>query len=134
MDEKKVFDVSCFMLMEATGDSEADSGLNLESDINALAEDDAQSCCCDVLDYGSTVEFGDDLGHAHGEDCHVDDDMEEGIHNLDWSDDDDDDVVLSRIAKAEGQHRKSKVCVDSAMALKNEMEKSRLFWEACLAS
>ncbi|GFZ13692.1 hypothetical protein Acr_23g0020770 [Actinidia rufa] len=138
MDEKNVVDMSSFMLFEATGDSEADSELNMAdvkpydhmdvvADDDDHDDDDSESCSCDLLDCGPIVEldeFDDEnLAHAHDEDHHVYGD----------DDDDDDEVMMSSMVK-DGQHKKSKGCGDSAMELMSEMEKSRLFWETCLAS
>ncbi|XP_057507845.1 uncharacterized protein LOC130790823 [Actinidia eriantha] len=131
MDEKKVVDVSSFMLFEATGDSEANSELNMDVDVVTDEEDeeDAESCSCDnLLDRGPIAEleeFDDEnLAHAH-EEVHpvIDDD----------DDSDDDEVMMSSMVK-DRQHKKSKGCVESAMELMSEMEKSKLFWETCLAS
>ncbi|CAL5425330.1 unnamed protein product [Camellia sinensis] len=142
MDEKKEFvDLSSMMLFEATGDSETISELNIvavDAELMDAAEDDALSCSCDDLMNCELGKF-DDLGHTHDEVYHVADhggDEEEDI-DQDWTDggddEDDDEVVMSSTAKAR-EHKKLRVCVDSAMELMNEMEKSRLFWEACLAS
>lgn len=146
MDEMNVVDVSSFMLLEATGDSEVDSELNMDVAADHGADDDddddAQSCSCDLLDYCGPEFDYDHLGHAHDQDLHFDhddhfdDDEDEGeVIDQDWThddnDDDDDQVGLSSTAKA-GLHKKSSV--DSNMELMNEMEKNRLFWEACLAS
>ncbi|CAL5357561.1 unnamed protein product [Camellia sinensis] len=138
MDEMNVVDVSSFMLLEATGDSEVDSELNMDVAADHDADDDdddAQSCSCDLLDYCGPEFDYDHLGNAHDQDLHFDDDDDEGeVIDQDWTDDDNDDddqVGLSSTAKA-GLHKKSSV--DSNMELMNEMEKNRLFWEACLAS
>ncbi|THG15854.1 hypothetical protein TEA_023877 [Camellia sinensis var. sinensis] len=134
-----------FMLLQKSafyrGDSETISELNIvavDAELMDAAEDDALSCSCDDLMNCELGKF-DDLGHTHDEVYHVADhggEEEEDI-DQDWTDggddEDDDEVVMSSSAKAR-EHKKLRVCVDSAMELMNEMEKSRLFWEACLAS
>ncbi|KAI7983563.1 RNA-binding protein BRN1 [Camellia lanceoleosa] len=134
-----------FMLLQKSafyrGDSEAISELNIaavDAELMGAAEDDALSCSCDDLMDCELGKF-DDLGHTHDEVYHVADhgDEEDEDIDQDWTDggddEDDDEVVMSSTAKAR-EHKKLRVCVDSAMELMNEMEKSRLFWEACLAS
>lgn len=49
MEFKSQVDVSAFILVESSGDSEEDyddSAISIDCDSFALAEDDAESCCC----------------------------------------------------------------------------------------
>ncbi|GFZ19512.1 hypothetical protein Acr_28g0002170 [Actinidia rufa] len=138
MDEVVKHGVSSFMFFEVTGDSEASFEPNEEAYEMDVAEDDAQSCCCDLMDF-------DDVGHTHDEDYHVDNDddnddeaeeeeeeVEEEEEDQDWSGG---EVVVTS-GTGGGQCKKRRVCVDSnsTMESMNEMEKSRIFWEACLES
>ncbi|KAL6978447.1 hypothetical protein U1Q18_020115 [Sarracenia purpurea var. burkii] len=126
------------MLFEATGDSEADAVPNMATvyayEMNVPADDgyddddddddDAESCSYDLLDHGrihaelrefDDGDHADDTGYVH--------------------DDDDDDEVVRRSTANAGQPKKSRMCVDSTMEpVSDEREKSRIFWEACLAS
>ncbi|KAG5514337.1 hypothetical protein RHGRI_035676 [Rhododendron griersonianum] len=128
MEGKKAVDVFSWLLFECTGDSEDIFELNVASSEDAKTDveedDDAHSCCCDFMVF-------DDLGDAHGEFYHADDDDDY------YYDDDDDEEEVSSRGKGR-QRKKPRLSVDSiptTMVLMNdEMEKSRLFWEACLAS
>ncbi|WJX85011.1 hypothetical protein P8452_67523 [Trifolium repens] len=118
--------IPSYMLIEATGDSEVDSN---DPNINGFGsadddDDDAQSCCHD-----NAAEF---------KACES------------WNDDDDDDVEKNK--KGDVNVYGSSYCEDDEMQEQNnyksyvsddssdkefvddEMEKNRLFWEACLAS
>jgi hypothetical protein len=114
-----------YMLIEATGDSEVDSNdPNIDGFGSADDDDDAQSCCHD-----NAAEF---------KACES------------WNDDDDDDVEKNK--KGDVNVYGSSYCEDDEMQEQNnyksyvsddssdkefvddEMEKNRLFWEACLAS
>ncbi|MED6220306.1 hypothetical protein PIB30_043664 [Stylosanthes scabra] len=136
-------DFSSYILFEASGDSE-------EPDF------DHNNMVCEVSRVGSSyVHHGDH--HHHGDDAHYDDDDALSC-SCDRSDDDDDDAC--NVAEAnwdhdddeeeeedvvygtsyceeddevvqEQQHPKS---FDSNQESLDEMEKNRLFWEACLAS
>ncbi|GMI76062.1 hypothetical protein like AT3G62990 [Hibiscus trionum] len=150
-----VVDVSSFLLFEATGDSE--SGCNSDpaiADTNGEHhdgngdcgyDDDAESCSCDTVS-GSlpgvreTVSLENKFVNVGG-DVDVDDDG-----------DDDDGVVEQREAQlykkccrddqrvngafvvAKENKPSSAVSVENSNESMNEMEKNRLFWEACLAS
>ncbi|KAH7862368.1 hypothetical protein Vadar_003811 [Vaccinium darrowii] len=175
MDEKNVVDVSSFMLFEATGDSEADSELNMASvdasygrdvepdygdhddDDDDEDDDDAESCSYNWLESKPIFELRDPRGQRDHNGDDDDDDDEKSANDQDWAnvdddrgnshdgqehhhvddgdddDDDDDEVVMKSTAKTR-QHKKPRLCADSTMGLMNEMEKSRLFWEACFAS
>ncbi|XVF72523.1 hypothetical protein PTKIN_Ptkin12aG0128100 [Pterospermum kingtungense] len=144
----KVVDVSSFLLFEATGDSEAGccfdpalSAINPAED--HVDDDDAESCSFDAtsddllpagvfrelnsLEYKRANVVGDDdLIHEDEEDGEVVDQQE--VHNL-YKKCRDDQRFINGVAAKE--KKSSAVSVDSSMS---EMEKNRLFWEACLAS
>uniref|UniRef100_A0A5B6YUN0 Uncharacterized protein n=1 Tax=Davidia involucrata TaxID=16924 RepID=A0A5B6YUN0_DAVIN len=154
MDLRNVVDVSSFLHCEATGDSEADSDLNMgavSTDMD-VAEDDAQSCSCDLSDCARVIEFdhfddddGDDLEYVHDDDDDDDDyddddeEEEEEVINQYWAGDD--KVAppskapgLVTCTAAAGQRKKSRGCIDPTKELMNEMDRNKLFWETCLAS
>lgn len=122
-------DVSPFLLFEASGDSEAAAEVVSDVPISvAMAEDDAESCSCDSADISSAAELiingGDDDDHGDkAYHSHVDDHEEE---------EEDGSSVYQRW----GHQLKSTVSVDSTKEFErlNEVEKSKLFWETCLAS
>ncbi|TKY61841.1 hypothetical protein E2542_SST11694 [Spatholobus suberectus] len=128
MDKKNPFDVSSsYVLLEATGDSEADCNPPTMGEHGyevGRADDDAQSCSYDSSETCNAAEVN-------------------GYESLN-NDDDDDDVEDEKKAETHGtsycdddemqQHQKSWVSDDSGQELVDEMEKNKLFWEACLAS
>ncbi|XAR61271.1 hypothetical protein NMG60_11034919 [Bertholletia excelsa] len=113
MDEKEVVNWSSLFLLETTGDSDAITKL-YEADLD-VADEDAESCSSGVQDYGYV---SDDIGQVHDEDSCIDDN-----ENDEKEEEEEEEGVLS-----------SNLCVDSSMESMSETEKSRLFWEACLAS
>lgn len=126
-------DVSPFLLFEASGDSEIASEVVSDVPISvAMAEDDAESCSCDSADISSADELimnGDD-DDDHGDKAyhsHVDD-LEEG--------EEEEGGGGSSVYQRWGHQLKSTVSVDSTKEFErlNEVEKSKLFWETCLAS
>ncbi|CAK7348226.1 unnamed protein product [Dovyalis caffra] len=142
---RKSVDVSSFLLVEATGDSEVDSDANMASIdlVDDADDDDAESCCCDSSDHSCASDFINGARsevEAYNVNCHVVDD----------ADDDDDDDEEEEEEQEKGVHvyqswvehghvglpmkQKSCVSADSAKESLNEQEKNRLFWEACLAS
>ncbi|KAI8522776.1 hypothetical protein RHMOL_Rhmol13G0022800 [Rhododendron molle] len=128
MEGKKAVDVFSWLLFECTGDSEDIFELNVASEgaeTDVEEDDDAHSRCCDFMVF-------DDLGDAHDEFYHVDE-----ADDDDYDDDEEEEEEVSSRGKAR-QRKKPRLSVDSistTMVLMNdEMEKSRLFWEACLAS
>lgn len=121
-------DVSPFLLFEDSGDSEAAS--EVVSDV-PMAEDDAESCSWDSAD----VSRADEL-------IVIDDDEDEddcGVREYrSYSDDheEEEEEVMSSDYQRWGHQLKSTVSVDSTKEFEmlNEVEKSKLFWETCLAS
>lgn len=136
-------DVSSFFLFEATGDSQDNCDPAAEGDVGhvdiAMADDDAESCSYDLSDVPRDNEF---------DDC---DPQPFVLH--DSSDDEDDDGghdEEEEVEEEEGHsyqtwnsehnwnptgHQKSGASVDSRKdQLMTEAEKSRRFWESCLAS
>ncbi|KAF8006573.1 hypothetical protein BT93_K0775 [Corymbia citriodora subsp. variegata] len=123
--QRKVVDASSFFLFEDSGDSEVD-GRDPGHEEVPMEEDDAESCSYDSSDWANA---GDDVvvGECDVDvatwlrDGHEEDEYESG-------DEQDSHVQLP------GVEYKSCVSVESTNELMNEREKSKLFWEACLAS
>lgn len=133
MGTKNVVDLSSFFLVEATGDSEVDFDPNLA--IIDLADDDAESCSCDVSEDSCVG----DLNGCEVEGCaNVVDDQEEEQEQEQEKEKEKEEIHVYH--SWTGEHtettakQKSCVSVDSTNESMNEMEKNRLFWEACLAS
>ncbi|XP_030532573.2 uncharacterized protein LOC115742431 [Rhodamnia argentea] len=118
-------DASSFFLFEATGDSEVDGGHEEEV---PMEEDDAASCSCDSS--GWTGAGGGGVGVGG---CDVAAWLGDGREE-DEEDEELDDEQNSRAHQLPGAEYKSRVSVESTGELMNEMERSKLFWEACLAS
>ncbi|PRQ26242.1 hypothetical protein RchiOBHm_Chr6g0292431 [Rosa chinensis] len=122
-------DVSPFLLFEDSGDSEAAAEVVFDV---PLAEDDAESCSYDSADISSADELivnGEDDEDDHGVReyrSYVDDHEEE----------EEEEEVMSSVYQRCGHQLKSTVSVDSTKEFEmlNEVEKSKLFWETCLAS
>ncbi|XVF21873.1 hypothetical protein REPUB_Repub12eG0127000 [Reevesia pubescens] len=147
--KSKIVDVSSFLLFEATGDSEAGyfdpamSDFINHADNNDDDDDDAESCSCDTTtsDFllpgvGNQLNYGlEDKANVDGDDHHEDEEdgevveQQKEIHLYEKCRDD------QRINGGVANEKKSSsaVSVDSTKTM-NEMEKNRLFWEACLAS
>ncbi|XP_044504036.1 uncharacterized protein LOC123224446 [Mangifera indica] len=123
MDVKNVFDVSSYIFVEATGDSEADVVVDPNTTTTVYHKnDDAESCNHNFsgFPFVSYIHNGFQVQAVH-----VDDEVEEGeeVHSYKtWSN--------------QGQNslpgdKKSK---DSSEKGMSEIEKNKLFWETCLAS
>ncbi|CAK9175883.1 unnamed protein product [Ilex paraguariensis] len=150
MARRNVFDVCPFLLFEVTGDSEVDSDLNMvgtiiEEDRVEVAEDDAESCSCELDDDVRLNEFDDsdhNREHDHGNDhLHENDkeaaEKEEGeVINQDWTGDKGVLSSTNSISKfvMARKRKKSEVCVDKTLEVMNQRDRDRLFWETCLAS
>ena len=138
---KKSVDVSSFLLVEATGDSEVDSDPNMTI-IDLVDDDDgdAESCSCDtsyhscvngvyseVEEYHVNYNVVDEEQHQLQEEEEEEKQQQEkGVH-----------VYQSRVDHGHAGlpvKQKSCVSVDSANESMNEKEENKLFWEACLAS
>ncbi|XP_050365602.1 uncharacterized protein LOC126784160 [Argentina anserina] len=120
-------DVTPFLLFEDSGDSEAAD--EVVSDV-PMAEDDAESCSWDSADISSADEL-----------VIIDDDDEDdrGVREYrSYVDDheEEEEVEMSSVYQRWGHQLKSTVSVDSTKEFEmlNEVEKSKLFWETCLAS
>ncbi|KAE8685208.1 RNA-binding protein-defense related 1 isoform 1 [Hibiscus syriacus] len=148
----KVVDVSSFLLFEATGDSE--SGCHYDPamvDINGEHDDDdhdydddAESCSCDTV--SGSLPGVREIVSLENKFMNVDGDVDVG----DDEDDDDgvveqmevqlykkccrDDQRVNGVFVAKENKPSSAVSVENSNKTMNEMEKNRLFWEACLAS
>ncbi|KAM3687552.1 hypothetical protein ACJW31_10G084000 [Castanea mollissima] len=147
MNLENVVDVSSFLLFEATGDSEGDCNTikgggddKIGQDIAMADDDDAESCIFDLSDFPRVSEVDD----SDIQPCVHDDDDDDGGGDDDddeeEDEDEDKDEVLS-YRKSTGKqdwklmgHQKSSVSVDTSKDSMNEAERSRLFWETCLAS
>ncbi|KAB1997197.1 hypothetical protein ES319_D12G008900v1 [Gossypium barbadense] len=132
----KVIDISSYLLLEATGDSESgccfDPAMSVINHDDDGDDDDAESCSCDTTT--SDVVHGVREVNRFEQKANDDDD------------DDDDDGEVVEMRKEVRLHKKCRddrrfnggaakdeksSTVDSTKTLK---EKNRLFWEACLAS
>lgn len=127
MKETPTGDVTFYMLLEATGDSEADCDSNkgeYANEIYTADDDDAESCSYDneseTCDAAELNGYDDESLNAD-----EDDQKKDGV-NCGTSYCEDDEM--------QEEHLKSCVSDDSSQELMDEMEKNRLFWEACLAS
>lgn len=146
MEGNNVVNVSSFFLFEeATGDSDETNHNSKPTTANdnigvAMDDDDAESCSWDLSD--SHNQLDDDDGH---DDVH--DDHKERRKEEEDGDEEEDAEISSAynqkwdekrsIGISIDNHQKSSVSVDSTkddFESLNEMEKNRLFWEACLAS
>ncbi|XP_020213835.1 uncharacterized protein LOC109798047 [Cajanus cajan] len=127
MDMKDPFDVSSsYMLLEASGDSEADCYNPTMGEHGyeiGRADDDAQSCSYDNSETCNAAELHGNESWKNDDDD--EDEKKDDVHETSYCDDDDDEMQ---------QHQKSCVSDDSEQELVDEMEKNRQFWEACLAS
>ncbi|KAK7270231.1 hypothetical protein RIF29_23232 [Crotalaria pallida] len=128
-------DFSSYILFEATGDSEADFDPMMGGtyayehgrDEDDDDDDDALSCSYDVSDIciASEVNMYDESSC----DGDVDDEKKEdeeidGAYGASYCEDD----------EMQEENQRSYVSFDSSQDSVDEMEKNRLFWEACLAS
>ena len=141
MDSGKLIDVSSFLLFEASGDSEqleSDPGYGIDLD----KDDDAESCSCEFSENVCPVDDDDDDDDDDEElDCLDSRCYDDYYHDHEDEEDGNDQALTSKpmglqrlgFGSMSGT-RKSGVCVDSSKGASSEMEKSRLFWEACLAS
>jgi len=134
MERKEPLDFSSCFWFEASGDSEEadlDDPFFACEMTSSYGDDnhDALSCnyegsgSCDgaVLD-GEESEFCDE---EHDEEiAKVEEDEKSGVYGMSYCEDD----------EMEEEHVKSYVSFDSSQEFVDEMEKNRLFWEACLAS
>lgn len=135
MDIKGTVDVSCYLCFEATGDSEAPNCDAIIKDPNIACqisscddEDDAQSCCNGSPDE-ILINSYDPIMYEYESDEENRED-EDGVEVCSYGTtykEGDDDCEME-------VEKKARVCVDSGAEKMDEMEKSRLFWEACLAS
>lgn len=145
-----VVDVSSFMLFESTGDSEADSDLNMVA--NSLSDDnmgvtyevdDALSCCSDSCE-SSVRDYNDDHDQEYAQfsnkkEQHYDYNPRYRDRNDDEEEEDKDDAIdQDWTSGKEGfvlaRKKKSNVYEDSTMEPMKKEEKDKLFWETCLAS
>lgn len=136
MDTKYREDFSSYFHFEASGDSEADicepiMGENAceRARVDDDDNDDAMSCsydgsgACNVADELDGHESCDAAGGDEHDD--VDEEKQDVIYGTSYCDEDEMD---------HDEHYKSYVSFDSSQESVDEMEKNRLFWEACLAS
>ncbi|OIW17408.1 hypothetical protein TanjilG_22520 [Lupinus angustifolius] len=125
MDMKKgTCEDTCYTLLEASGDSEADSYLSKGEHAyeDYTADDDAESCSYDgseICDAAELNGYNESLNHDD-----EDEKKDDSFYGTSYCEDD----------EMQEQHYKSCVSDDSRQELLDEAEKNRLFWEACLAS
>ncbi|MBA0826478.1 hypothetical protein Goarm_011324 [Gossypium armourianum] len=144
----KAVDVSSFLLLEATGDSESGCSsdpamVDISHDDDDDDDDDAESCSCDTAPdvVHGVREIGGSLKNKFAN-------VVEGVDDED-DDDDDDGVVEQKEVQlykkgcrdderikgvGVGKEKKSSSSAENSSETMNEMEKNRLFWETCLAS
>ncbi|CAJ1880204.1 unnamed protein product [Sphenostylis stenocarpa] len=120
---KNPFDVSSYMLLEASGDSENDCNPTMGEHEIGREDDDAQSCIYDSSETSNAAELNGFWNNDHDAD-EVEDEKKCEFHGTSYCDDDDEMQ----------EHQKSCVSDESSQELVDEMEKNRRFWEACLAS
>ncbi|XP_041020417.1 uncharacterized protein LOC121262048 [Juglans microcarpa x Juglans regia] len=139
---RKVVDVSTFLKFEAIGDSEDDFDPIMGDHhdmIVSMADSDAESCSFDLADSSKVFELDDSCDdpqtyHVHDEYDDNDDDgsfmeEEEGHSCLAWNGE------HNKYWKPIRGAKKSSAPVESTKELMmTEAEKSRQFWETCLAS
>ncbi|XP_022728246.1 uncharacterized protein LOC111283869 [Durio zibethinus] len=138
--KSKVVDVSSFLLFEATGDSESgcfDPAISvINHDEDGDDDNDAESCSCDTTsDFLHRVRELNSLEEKVnvGDDHHEDEEDGEVVEQKEvcaYKKCRDDYQNINGVAK---EKKPSTVSLDSTKT-KNEMEKNKLFWEACLAS
>ncbi|KAA8548533.1 hypothetical protein F0562_000200 [Nyssa sinensis] len=129
------YDLSSFLLFEASGDSEGDcnspgdSELHIQNlfamyyGISLAREDDAESC---------SLDSSETLGSHEANDCDYDEDFDHDDHTNDshqmmgLS-----EAALAFVPRKEGEEE-SKVVVDRRKEkIMDEIERNRLFWETC---
>ena len=114
------------MLLESTGDSEADCNPNMGEHAYEIhtADDDAQSCSYDESETGNPAEPKGCCESLNDDDDDDEDGKKGDVCGTSYCEDD----------EMQEHHHKSSVSDDSGQEPVDEMEKNRLFWEACLAS
>ncbi|KAK7277702.1 hypothetical protein RJT34_22717 [Clitoria ternatea] len=123
MDREEKVDFSCYFQFEASGDSEVDSGYACEVADDGDDNDDALSCS---YDGSCSAEELDGCEMSWDEDREDEDDKKKEDFGTSYCEDDDE--------MQQEEQLKSYVSFDSGQNFVDEMEKNRLFWEACLAS
>ncbi|XP_021906861.1 uncharacterized protein LOC110821361 [Carica papaya] len=131
-----VVDVSSFFLFEGTGDSEIDFDHHptmASTETRDHADDDAESCSythVSFSDSGSIVtEFSDCTFKGFFDEKDVGNYREEKDEEVE------DQEEVNSYQTVDSSRKKTSVnVIDSVKKLMNEKERSKLFWEACLAS
>ncbi|XP_057535451.1 uncharacterized protein LOC130813632 [Amaranthus tricolor] len=145
--KKVMVDLSPFFLLEAAGDSEGDLDDTHHHNMLKMMEfgshddheEDAESCSYDVWDAHANVvtatATASTSSHIINEgrnDHHV---CRGIVHGNDEYDDDENASKSEIMSTANTANSTRKCCVDSSEGKKmSEKERSRLFWETCLAS
>ncbi|GMI73780.1 hypothetical protein like AT3G62990 [Hibiscus trionum] len=132
--QSKVVDLSYFLHLEATGDSEAGYfDPSMPAVINHDQNDDAESCSCEYDTTSDLLHMVIEFNYSLDDDANVGGDDEEDGEVVDQ------EVRLYKKCRYDPcingivAKESKKSSVDSTGTM-NEMEKNRLFWEACLAS
>ncbi|BAT95661.1 hypothetical protein LR48_Vigan02g110500 [Vigna angularis] len=135
MERKKPLDFSSYFCFEASGDSEEahpDDPIFACEMTRAYGDDendDALSCNFEGSGAFDGAVFDEEENECCDDDhddeiAKVTQDEKSGVYGMSYCEDDD----------MEEEHMKSHVSFDSGHEFVDEMEKNRLFWEACLAS
>ncbi|KAL5561584.1 hypothetical protein UlMin_031331 [Ulmus minor] len=135
--EKNIVDVSSFFLFEAIGDSECSNISDPGSDDSiAMDEDDAESCCWDSSDHNRPILDDQDYLLRDDNDDEEEEEQEQEQEQEERKNEIYENWDSGHFGKPIG-HQKSSVSEDSTeekFELLDETEKSKLFWETCLAS
>ncbi|OIV91304.1 hypothetical protein TanjilG_01835 [Lupinus angustifolius] len=134
-------DFSSYILFEASGDSEADCDPMMngnlyehhrvdDQDCDDDDGDDALSCSYDESDTSNSDElinmYDDDesCDDEYGDEKKENEELVDGVYGASYCEDD----------EMQEENQKIYVSSNSNQEFVDEMEKNRLFWEACLAS
>lgn len=160
-DWHNVVDVSPFLLYESTGDSEANSEMNMENlEIKNYEADDALSCCSDSYDATSFGKYYNDRDKEcaqsskkkskNKEECYArclkkkskKKEQDYGYNPIyrDCNDDDDeDDGAINQVWSSCGKmgyvvSRQQKKNGKSNIVMEPKEENDKLFWDTCLGT
>ncbi|TKY52564.1 hypothetical protein E2542_SST24086 [Spatholobus suberectus] len=139
MEGKETPDFSSYFHFEASGDSE-EAGCDPPNPImggcaceiprpigDVDDNDDALSCNYDGSGACNVAELDEEEScDEEHDDEKKEDEEKSGVYGMSHCEEDDDDM--------QEEHMKSYVSFESGQEFVDEMEKNRLFWEACLAS
>ncbi|XP_027936255.1 uncharacterized protein LOC114191284 [Vigna unguiculata] len=124
MERKEPLDFSSYFCFEASGDSEEADPHEITRAYGGGDDDNDDALSCNYEGSGAALD-GEEDECCDDEIAKVGEDEKSGVYGMSYCEDDD---------EMEEEHVKSHVSFDSAQEFVDEMEKNRLFWEACLAS